>query len=635
MADGRRVDSALVDSALASGSLPVRAAAALAAGQLREPRFAGHLRALLSDSDTTTAASAAFALGLLRDSASVPALAAVLAESDPVSAEAAWALGEIGAPARSAIVGALNAGASARRSTRVVPALLLAAAKLRPLPVEAILPHLASRGRDAEVVRAAAYALARSRARGGVRRLLEVAASTDEETRQHVARGLARAAAGDSLAEAALAALAVLAVDGNAHVRVNAVRSLGTYGALARGPLLAGARDVDANVRVAVAQSLANVLPPTREAWREPWASDTGFMYRRSLLASAAATGLLLGPLDASSTDDWRRSPDWRYRAAAAEAAGSAPDAARVAELVEPLTRDADGRVRAAAFGVIAPWVDSSVADSVARRLRLVSALRDADVAVRATVLAALATRARAAETSAVLASYRVAGADSMNDARVAAVRYLAAAWRRDSASFSDSLRAALSALPAADDPLVAAEGKGIAPLAAWRIPSSPARPLAWYEGLVRDVALPSRAGRAPVAELVTERGTIGIVLFGEDAPLTVRNFATLARSGYYRGTRFHRVVPNFVAQDGDPRGDGNGGPGYAIRDELNRRRYERGAVGMALSGPDTGGSQYFLTLSRQPHLDGHYTVFGRVVAGAQVMDRLVQGDRILEVRVR
>ena len=107
------------------------------------------------------------------------------------------------------------------------------------------------------------------------------------------------------------------------------------------------------------------------------------------------------------------------------------------------------------------------------------------------------------------------------------------------------------------------------------------------------------------------------------------------AEKGYYRGTRFHRVVPNFVAQDGDPRGDGNGGPGYAIRDELNRRPYERGTVGMALSGPDTGGSQYFLTLSRQPHLDGHYTVFARVLGGDDVLDRIVQGDAILEVRVR
>jgi cyclophilin family peptidyl-prolyl cis-trans isomerase len=120
--------------------------------------------------------------------------------------------------------------------------------------------------------------------------------------------------------------------------------------------------------------------------------------------------------------------------------------------------------------------------------------------------------------------------------------------------------------------------------------------------------------------------------LFGADAPITVDNFLRLARSGYYRNTHFHRVVPNFVIQDGDPRDDGSGGPGYAIRDEMNPRRYDRGALGMALSGPDTGGSQYFITHSPQPHLDGHYTVFGRVVRGFSALDSIVQGDPILAV---
>jgi len=91
--------------------------------------------------------------------------------------------------------------------------------------------------------------------------------------------------------------------------------------------------------------------------------------------------------------------------------------------------------------------------------------------------------------------------------------------------------------------------------------------------------------------------------------------------------------VPDFVVQGGDPRGDGLGGPGYSIRDEINRRRYRRGAVGMALAGPDTGGSQFFIALTPQPHLDGGYTVFGEVVAGMDVADRLLQGDRIERVR--
>ena len=118
------------------------------------------------------------------------------------------------------------------------------------------------------------------------------------------------------------------------------------------------------------------------------------------------------------------------------------------------------------------------------------------------------------------------------------------------------------------------------------------------------------------------------------DAPLTVHSFVTLARKGYFDGLAVHRVVPGFVVQDGDPRGDGEGGPGYTIRDEINQRPYLRGTVGMALDWADTGGSQYFVTHGPQPHLDGRYTVFGQVIAGMEVVDRLAAGDVVRRVRV-
>ncbi len=136
-------------------------------------------------------------------------------------------------------------------------------------------------------------------------------------------------------------------------------------------------------------------------------------------------------------------------------------------------------------------------------------------------------------------------------------------------------------------------------------------------------------------AVFATEKGSFTINFYPEDAPLTVDNFIKLARGNYFNGLEVHRVVPNFVMQDGDPRGDGNGGPGWSIRCEVNMLAYERGTVGMALSGKDTGGSQWFVTHAPQPHLDGGYTVFGRVnETDMKVVDNIVRGDKIFSVRV-
>lgn len=130
-----------------------------------------------------------------------------------------------------------------------------------------------------------------------------------------------------------------------------------------------------------------------------------------------------------------------------------------------------------------------------------------------------------------------------------------------------------------------------------------------------------------------TKKGDITVALDTEQAPLTSGNLYALARKGYFRNVTFHRVVPDFVAQGGDPRGDGEGGPGYSIRCELTHRPYLRGTMGMALAGKDTGGSQFFFTHTPQPHLDGRYTVFGEVTAGMDVVDALLEGDVILDVQ--
>jgi cyclophilin family peptidyl-prolyl cis-trans isomerase len=146
--------------------------------------------------------------------------------------------------------------------------------------------------------------------------------------------------------------------------------------------------------------------------------------------------------------------------------------------------------------------------------------------------------------------------------------------------------------------------------------------------------AILREASRSWLAGVETAAGVFTVRLAGADAPLTVANFVRLARAKFFDGVRIHRVVPNFVLQDGDPTATGNGGPGYEIRDELNRLEYTRGAVGMALSGPDTGGSQWFVTHSPQPHLNAIYTIFGHVKDGQSVVERIGQGERIVRITV-
>ncbi len=137
-----------------------------------------------------------------------------------------------------------------------------------------------------------------------------------------------------------------------------------------------------------------------------------------------------------------------------------------------------------------------------------------------------------------------------------------------------------------------------------------------------------------PRVLLKTTEGHIILELYPHKAPITVANFLYLVRRGFYNGLFFHRVVPGFVIQGGDPRGDGWGGPGYTIPCEYNDMPYDRGTVGMAHAGKDTGGSQFFITHTPQPHLNGQYTAFGRVVAGMDVVDRILPFDKIIEAEV-
>src|ERR1700752_936426 len=127
----------------------------------------------------------------------------------------------------------------------------------------------------------------------------------------------------------------------------------------------------------------------------------------------------------------------------------------------------------------------------------------------------------------------------------------------------------------------------------------------------------------------------IRLEIYPEDTPKTVENFVTLEKKGFYDGLTFHRVVPDFVVQGGDPKGNGTGGPGYTIKAEFNKKKHVRGAVAMARSQhPDSAGSQFYICYGSTPHLDGSYTVFGKVVSGLEHVDRIKQGDRMKTVTI-
>jgi len=617
--DTRVVDTAWLDAALRSSDAGLRRAAALAAGRVAATSLRSTLRAAVSDSDHRVGAAALYALGLLKDTTAAGTATTALRSAPELSIEASWLLGEIGDPGRAPLVAAATDSALGSRARG---AALLALARLRPPPVTALLPLLANR--DTAVAWRAAYVVARARSAAAVRAMLAATQSASSDLRDHAARGLARSLTGDSLSAPALEALRRLTRDPSARVRVTALRVLGPYGASAADAIAPALRDADPGVRVTAASFAHVALDSSVGAWEQAWRDDTSFVVRRALAESAARRGMLR-----DSWRGWGTDAQWQRRAAAASLEGWGVSATALDRL-RPYIGDADGRVRAAAIEVVAALADSASVASAAR-LELRRALRDADFVVRANALGALAKGATLDDLAAALRSYAIARGDADLDARLAFWTLADSALRRVGQVVPDSLARALAALPRPAEPLERSRAAGIPRFQSWLDGTSASRPDAWYEARAREALDP----RAPVARIETERGTMELVLFTDDAPVTVDNFVTLARRGYFDGQRFHRVVPNFVVQAGDPRGDGNGGPGYALRDELNPHRYARGTLGMALSGPNTGGSQFFVTHAPQPHLDGGYTVFGQLHDGDAVLDRIVQGDRIVRVTIR
>jgi cyclophilin family peptidyl-prolyl cis-trans isomerase len=310
----------------------------------------------------------------------------------------------------------------------------------------------------------------------------------------------------------------------------------------------------------------------------------------------------------------------WSVRAALPAILSPLP-ADRIRGALEDLAADADDRVKAPALEALARIGAPDL------RKRLFDALESADYVLRATAARLIGEQKPDAAVASLGRAYTRGENDAANDARLAALEALA---RYGGGEATETLRRALADRDWPVRVRAAALLKEAGDAAAEPVRPAPVRqPPEFFES---DRLL--RPPYSPHAFIETRRGTIEIELNVVDSPFTTQAFMELARAGFYNGLRVHRLVPNFVIQAGDPRGDGEGGPGFTIRDELSPLPFVRGTVGLAIAGRDTGGSQFFITLSPQPHLDGKYTSFGRVVKGFELLDRIALGDEIREITI-
>jgi cyclophilin family peptidyl-prolyl cis-trans isomerase/HEAT repeat protein len=615
------------------GDSAVRWRAALAVGRVGLPEGVDVLAPLLTDEDSDVRATTAFALGLLgRDAAEMPLRAALADPEALVRGRAAEALGLVatltGGP-RDAWTESATAVADAFVGCGPVIA-ALAPDDEGPLSVDAEACRLAlfalvrlrhydslarvALGPDGQPVSQwwpVAFALQRIGDPRAARALEPLLRSSGVYTTAFALRALARE-------PVALAVAQRFAVDdsADARLRVTAIRALGRPNAPAAVDTLLtvlGTRGLSTTLTLEVLTAMA--ASGDRRAFEVMVDRLTHRVPQ--VRAAAIAAAARLDP-DAFLLVISSLPPDreWSVRAALARALGGLePD--RVRRAITDLVDDPDQRVRGPALGALrrigAPDLGA----------RLVSALSEPDYVLRATAARLVGEVKPAGALAALVEAYERGLSDAAIDARAAALEAAVAIG-------GDDAEALL--VRALDDRDWAVRVRAAALSDGRHVPTRPA-PLRHAPEFFESAAL-LHPQFSPVALIETRHGVIEIELNVVEAPLTTSNFIDLARAGFFNGLRLHRVVPNFVAQTGDPRGDGEGGPGYNIVDELSPLPYTRGTVGMALSWADTGGSQFFVTHSPQPHLDGRYTVFGRVVKGMDAVDRLGPDDVIERIRI-
>ena len=614
----------------------VRLRAVLAIGRVGLASGVQPLIAATRDADPDVRRTAVFALGLLGDHSAEGPLAALLTDADPaMRGRAAEALGRLGASAQAgAIADMTGAYVQAGILASIAPDDLtypmspeIEAARLGIYALARLksYEHLARAVLDESGTPVSnwwpiAYAMRRvedPKAAGALRTLLAV---PGQFTRAFAARGLGIVKAADAVPALLEIAADVVRQPGPG---VEAIRSLGEIGDGAAGPVLRqvlSVPDLDPGIRAEAALALGTT--GSRD-------EDGEFLMD---ILSEPAPAVRANALRALGTLDQERlllalsgrDPDehWSVRAALADVLATLPPEQAVPLLLDRLN-DSDLRV---VPSVLSALVRAKAVEAAPLAIERLSA---DDAVVRAAAAEALGELCPPSAADHLRKAFEFGARDSTYVARAEA---LAAMAKCDRAAAQTLARAALTdkdwAVRLRAATLLGELAPGFDAAAAIR-PAPSHLPAAAYSA--PGVVSPPYSTHA---YFDTDYGTFQVEFGMLDAPLTVHNFVTLARKGFFDGLSVHRVVPHFVVQDGDPRGDGTGGPGYTIRDELSRRPYLRGTMGMALDGADTGGSQYFITHGPQPHLDGRYTVFGQVIGGMEIVDRLRPWDVIRRVRV-
>jgi cyclophilin family peptidyl-prolyl cis-trans isomerase len=587
---------------------------------------------VLDDPDPEVRQMAAFALGLIGDRSARDPLIAKLTDSSPLmKGSAAEALGLIGDPAAAEPIGRMvseivTSGAladppdeaiEASRDTPAAAFRLAMTALVRLKAYDALAAAtLDASGQPRVRWWPVAFAFQRLEDPRALPVLLGLVNDSKPYTRAFAAKGLG--AMKDQSAAAALLPLISVAEDG---VAIEAVRSLGRLRDSRATPALVKllqAPNTDPHLRLEIVTALGNIGGEGPSDTLIPYLGDPNPQIRAATLRSLATIDpegfvFILSGLDADT--------QWTVRAALASILGTLTPEAGLPRL-RSMLNDPDTRVVPPVLEALAKLHPPDAGPI------LIDRLSSTDPYIRSGAAEAIAQLKPPNAIAALTDAYHRGEADDTYVARASA---LAAA----AAYGADQSTALLTTALADKDWAVRLRA---AQLLKQFNPSSDAmtriRPAPVTHPELYEAPRLISPQYSTQASIETERGTIQIELAMFDAPQTVDNFVTLARKGFFDNVVIHRVVPDFVVQAGDPRADGSGGPGYTIRDELNERPYLRGTVGMALDWADTGGSQFFITHSPQPHLEAKYTVFGRVISGMDVVDRIEQGDVIRRVRI-